>query len=241
MEIIICENYEEVSQKAAQIMLNVIKDKENAVIGLATGSTPIGLYQNLIKDHQDHQTSYESVITFNLDEYVNLPKEHPESYYSFMHTNLLNHININEENVHIPSGLGEDIQANCNAYEESLNAYEMDIQLLGVGRNGHIGFNEPGTSFDSVTHVVDLDEKTIQDNARFFEGNMDLVPKKAITMGIASIMRAKKILLVANGTNKADAIYELVKGEISTSCPVTVLRDHPCVYVVIDKDAASRL
>lgn len=241
MEIIICKNYEEVSKKAAEIMLKVVKEKERPVLGLATGSSPIGLYQNLISDHKENHTSYENVVTFNLDEYVGLPKDHAESYYTFMHKNFFNHIDIKEENVHLPSGLGEDLEANCQAYEDSMKAYEVDIQLLGVGRNRHIGFNEPGTSFDSVTHIVTLDEKTIQDNARFFDNDMSLVPTQAITMGIATIMNAKEIVLVASGANKADAIYELVKGEISNQCPVTILRNHPNVHIVVDEDAASRI
>lgn len=241
MEIIVCENYEEVSKKAADLMLKVIKGKEKPVLGLATGSSPIGLYQNLIADHKENHTSYENVVTFNLDEYVGLPKEHQESYYSFMHNNLFNHINIKEENVHLPSGLGADLEANCKDYEESMKGTNVDVQLLGVGRNGHIGFNEPGTALDSVTHIVELDEKTIQDNARFFDNDMSQVPTQAITMGIATIMNAKEIILVASGTNKADAIYELVNGEISNACPVTVLRNHPNAHIVVDKDAASRL
>lgn len=241
MEIIICENYEEMSKKAAEIFIGKVKENPKCVLGMATGSTPIGLYKNLIADHKDNHTSYHDVTTFNLDEYVGLPKSHEQSYYSFMHDNLFNHIDIQEKNVHIPVGESDDLAGECAKYEEAMSHYTVDIQLLGVGRNGHIGFNEPGTPFTQTTHIVDLDSKTITDNARFFEGDMSKVPTRAITMGIATIMRAKKIVLLASGKNKEDAIYELVKGEKSENCPITALKDHKDVVVIIDKDAASRI
>ena len=155
-----------------------------------------------------------------------------------MHENLFNHIDIKEENVNVPYG---DDQAACDAYEKAMDGYKVDIQVLGIGANGHIGFNEPGTSFDSLTHIVDLQEKTISDNARFFNNDMNLVPKKAITMGIATIMKAKKILLIATGANKADAVYGLVKGEVTEKLPASILQRHPDVVVVVDEAAASKI
>lgn len=241
MKVITCKNYEEVSDKAAEIMLEVVKANPSCVLGLATGSSPIGLYQRMIKDYKENGTSYAQVTTFNLDEYVGLPIEHPESYYSFMHRNLFDHIDINEENIHIPSSLGDDLQANCDAYNQAMADYTVDIQVLGIGSDGHIGFNEPNTPFDSVTHITELEESTIRDNARFFDNDMSKVPTKAITMGIANVMAAKKILMVATGENKADAIYQTIKGEKTITCPATVLQDHPDVVIILDEAAASKL
>jgi len=241
IKVIICKDYNEVSDRAAEIMLDVVKNNPKAVLGLATGSSPIGLYQRMIKDHQENGTSYANITTFNLDEYVGLEQEHPQSYYTFMHQNLFNHIDIKKENVNIPSVQGDDMQANCDAYNELLSKQKIDLQLLGIGSNGHLAFNEPGTPFDSVTQVVDLKQSTIQDNARFFDDDMSKVPTQSITMGIKNVMDAKKILLVASGKNKADAIYQTVKGEVSTDCPASILQKHPDVTVVVDEDAASLL
>ncbi|MCI5774695.1 MAG: glucosamine-6-phosphate deaminase [Erysipelotrichaceae bacterium] len=238
MEVIICKDYEEASAKAYEVMKSVISAKEDATLGLATGSTPIGLYKNMIKDHKENGVSYAKCHTFNLDEYVGIDRNHEQSYYTFMHENLFNHIDIKEENVNLPYG---DDQAACDAYEKAMDGYKVDIQVLGIGANGHIGFNEPGTSFDSLTHIVDLQEKTISDNARFFNDDMNLVPKKAITMGIATIMKAKKVLLIATGANKADAVYGLVKGEVTESLPASILQRHEDVVVVVDEAAASKI
>ncbi|MFI3283978.1 MAG: glucosamine-6-phosphate deaminase [Erysipelotrichaceae bacterium] len=239
MKVIVVNDYQELSERAFEVMKEVLV-KENPVLGLATGSSPIGLYQEMVKDYQSNHTSYENVVTFNLDEYANLPKEHSESYYSFMHHNLFDHVNIKEENIHIPAGNGT-LEENCAKYEETMKTYTIDLQLLGIGGNGHIGFNEPGTSFDSETHVVELQEKTRKDNARFFDPLGEEVPTHACTMGIASIMRSKKVLLVASGENKADAIAQMVNGEVSEACPATVLQNHPDVVVIVDKAAASKL
>lgn len=241
IKVITCKDYEEVSDRAAEIMLDVVKNNPKAVLGLATGSSPIGLYQRMIKDHQENGTSYAEVTTFNLDEYVELEQEHPQSYYTFMHQNLFNHIDIKKENVNLPSVQGEDMQANCDAYNELLSKYKIDLQLLGIGSNGHLAFNEPGTPFDSVTQVVDLLDSTIQDNARFFDNDMSKVPTQSITMGIKNVMDAKRILLIASGKNKAEAIYQTVKGEVSTDCPASILQRHPDVTIVVDEDAASLL
>ncbi len=238
MKVIVCENYAELSEKAYAVMKEVVTSKPDAVLGLATGSSPEGLYVEMVNDYKERNTSYENVKTFNLDEYVGIDRDHEQSYFTFMNEHLFKHINIKKENTHLPFG---NTQEDCNTYEQLMSDYELDIQVLGIGSNGHIGFNEPGTSFDALTHIVDLQENTIADNARFFDGNIDLVPKKAISMGIASIMKSKKILLLASGESKADAVYGLVKGAVTTDCPASVLQNHPDVIVVIDKAAASKL
>lgn len=241
MKVIVVDNYDQVSDEAFKVMKDVLDSKENPVLGLATGSSPIGLYQRMIKDHQDTGRDYSKVTTFNLDEYVGLDKHHQESYYSFMHTNLFNGIEIPEENTHVPLGDTDDLDKAAKDYEAAMDNYHVDIQLLGIGANGHIGFNEPGTSFDSLTHVVELKEKTRKDNARFFDPLGEEVPTHAITMGIATIMKAKKILLVANGENKAGAIKAMVEGEVSEECPASILQKHDDVVVIVDKAAASLL
>lgn len=219
-------------------MHELVASKPNAVLGLATGSSPIGLYENMIKDHKENGTSYAECQSFNLDEYVGIDRNHEQSYYTFMHENLFNGIDIKEENVHLPYG---NTKEDCEAYERSMDNVTVDIQVLGIGSNGHIGFNEPGTSFDEETHIVTLKEGTRKDNARFFENDINKVPTHAITMGIATIMKAKKILLVATGANKADAVSAMVDGPVSVDCPASVLQNHPDVVVIVDKAAASKL
>lgn len=238
---LIKKNYDEVSYAAFEVMKSVLDQKKNAVLGLATGSSPVGLYQEMIKDHKETGRSYKDIITFNLDEYVGLPRNHAQSYWTFMHENLFDGIEIPEENVHVPSGEGKDPEKNAADYETILSKYTIDIQVLGIGSDGHIAFNEPGTSFDSLTHVTDLKEQTIRDNARFFDGDMSKVPVKAVTQGLADIMRAKKIVLIATGANKADAVYAMLKGGKSTDCPASILQDHPDVTVILDEAAASKL
>ena len=240
MKIIITENYDELSQKAFEVMKDVVTSNENAVLGLATGSSPLGLYANMISDHKENKTSYKNVTTFNLDEYVGLDKNHSETYYTFMHKNLFDSLDITETNVHIPLGNG-DLESNCADYEKQMADYQLDVQLLGIGSNGHIGFNEPGTRFDSLTHVVELKESTRLDNARFFEPLNEQVPTHACTMGIKTIMNSKKVLVVASGANKADAVYAMVKGEVSEDCPASVLQNHSDVILICDKAAASKL
>ena len=239
VEVIVVKDYDELSKRAFEVIKETLK-AEHPVLGLATGSSPIGLYKEMIKDHKENGTSYANVRTFNLDEYVGLPKNHSQSYYTFMHENLFSGIDVKEENIHIPSGLG-DLEANCKNYEEQLNGAVIDLQLLGIGSNGHIGFNEPGTPFDSLTHVVELTESTKKDNARFFDPLGEKVPTQAVSMGIASIMRAKKVLLIANGEHKADAIKGLVEGPVSEKCPASCLQNHPNVVVIVDEAAASKL
>lgn len=233
------KNYDEASDKAFEVMKEYLKPGK--VLGLATGSTPLGLYARMVKDHEENKTSYADIKTFNLDEYVGLPISHPESYYAFMHKNLFNHLDINEENVHIPCGLGDDLEEKAKEYDQMIDANPVDIQVLGIGSDGHIAFNEPGTPFDSGTHICDLAESTIKDNCRFFENDMSKVPTQAVTQGIATIMKAKNILLIATGENKAQAIKDMLEGEINEDCPASILRKHDNVTVILDQAAASKL
>lgn len=241
MKVIIVENYEEASQEAAKIFINQVKEKPKSILGLATGSTPVRMYELLREDHEKNHTSYKDVKSYNLDEYFGLDASHPQSYHYFMYKNLFNGIDIKDENVHVPCGQG-NIQENCDEYNKMLAENPIDIQLLGIGSNGHIGFNEPGTSFDAVTHKVDLKQSTIEDNARlFFDGKIDDVPKQAISMGIKNIMNAKSILILAFGKGKAEAVKGMIEGPVTTDLPASVLQNHDDVTVIIDKDAASLL
>ena len=241
IELIITNNYEEMSQKAADIFIDLLKKKPNSVLGLATGSSPIGLYKILIEKNKSKEISFKDVITYNLDEYCNIPKNHEQSYFTYMNNNLFAYIDINKDNTHLPLGEG-DSKLNSEKYENELNKIKIDIQLLGVGSNGHIGFNEPGTDFDLGVHEVNLTENTIKDNARFFENDINKVPKKAITMGIKNILNAETIILIANGKNKANAIKNIMSGVIDKNIPASALNLHKGkVYVIVDKDAASMI
>ena len=238
---IVKNNYDEVSDEAFKVMKEVLDNTEKPVLGLATGSSPVGLYQRMIKDHEENGTSYQNAVSFNLDEYVGLPENHPQSYRYFMNENLFDHIDIPKENTHVPNGNAEDEEQACRDYEANLKKYTVDIQVLGIGSDGHIAFNEPGTPFTSETHLMKLTEQTRKDNARFFDGDITQVPEEAITQGLASIMRAKKIILIATGKNKAEAVAHMINGEKSEACPASILQDHPDVTVVLDQDAASLL
>lgn len=227
------KDYNQLSEIGAQIFKDQLKEKPHSILGLATGSTPIGLYKQLIASFERGEISFKEVQTFNLDEYVGLSPENKNSYFYFMHDQLFNHIDIKKENVHIPSGLG-DVDANAREYEELINeSGGIDLQLLGIGVNGHIGFNEPGTSFDSKTKIVDLTESTIEANKRFFDRVED-VPTRAITMGIDSIMKAKKIVLLISGATKQEAYDKLRSGEISEDFPASALHNHPNVTVIYE-------
>ncbi len=241
LKVIVADNYEEVSREAFRIVKETVKILPEPVLGLATGSSPIGLYKKMIADHNAEGTSYDKVRTWNLDEYIGLPRSHDLSYWTFMHENLFEGIDIPEENVHVPCGDTEDPETECAKYEESLKDVTIDLQVLGIGADGHIGFNEPGTPFDSLTHVAELAEQTRRDNARFFENDIDQVPKQAVTMGLGTIMRARKILVIATGTNKADAVYGMLRGPVSEDCPASILQNHEDVTVILDKAAAYRL
>lgn len=237
MNVIKVKNYDEMSQKAYEIVIDRIQNVSEPRIGLATGSTPEGLYQLMIENHKKENIDFSKVWTFNLDEYIGLPATHPSSYHYFMNEKLFNHINIPAANVHVPSGVKENLQQECEDYELALKkAGQLDIQLLGIGSNGHIGFNEPGTAFDSRTHIVDLDESTIQSNARFFD-SIDDVPTKAITMGIGTILDSKEILLIISGEGKQEAVSKLLSAEITPAIPASALHKHPNVTVIIDEAA----
>ena len=240
MKVIITENYEEMSKKAAEIIIDVVKNNPQAILGLATGSSPIGTYQNMIKDHVENGTSYKEVKTVNLDEYVGLTADHDQSYAYFMRTNLFDHIDIDQTQTNLPCGSATDLQKECDRYNALLAKMPADVQVLGLGSNGHIGFNEPNTPFNSVTHLVDLTENTIKDNSRLF-ASIDEVPRQALSMGIKNIMQAKSIVMVVSGKNKAAAVKGMVQGEITPALPASVLQLHPFVTIVCDKDAASLL
>lgn len=240
MKVIVTKNTEELAQEALKVMLDVVKNKPDAVIGLATGSSPIGLYKAMIADCKNNGTSYKNIKSVNLDEYVGLGIESDQSYVYFMNDNLFKNIDIESANTNLPNGKADDMQAECDRYTALLDSMPQDIQVLGIGGNGHIGFNEPGTPFDSTTHIIELQQRTREDNARFF-ASLDEVPTHAITMGIKNIMNAKRILVVANGANKADAVCKMVKGEVTTDCPSSVLQNHSDVIVIVDGAAASKL
>ena len=240
MEIIIAKDYTELSDIATKILAKQIMSKKDSVLGLATGTTPIKLYKNLIDLYKTGEISFKDVKTINLDEYVGLTKNNPQSYDYFMRKNLFDHIDILPENTHIPNTEANSLEEECKNYTELIKSLVPNIQILGIGSNGHIGFNEPGTPFDSHTHIVNLTTSTIKDNSRLFS-NIDEVPKQAITMGLADIMSAKKILLLASGKNKARAVFSMIKGSLSENCPASILRKHPNITVIIDKDAGSEL
>ena len=240
MKVIVAENYQQIGTLGAKTIADVIKSNPNCVLGLATGTSPIGIYQNLIEMCNNGEISFAGVKTVNLDEYVGLHGSHNQSYRFFMNDKLFDHVDINKANTFVPNGVAEDLSAECQRYTALVNSLQQDIQLLGIGSNGHIAFNEPGTPFHSTTHVVNLTQNTIKDNSRLFE-DISQVPTKALTMGIANIINAKRILIVANGKNKAQAVYNMVKGPVDTSCPASILQNHPDVTVIVDKDAASLL
>ncbi len=237
MEIIIQPNADDAAAVAARIVAKLLRHQPDAVLGLATGSTPLRLYRLLI----DMQLDWSRVTTFNLDEYIGLPREHPQSYHSFMWENLFSHIDINPANIHIPDGNAADIPASCKAYESSIaQAGGIDLQVLGIGTDGHIGFNEPASSLSSRTRIKTLTRRTCMDNARFF-GTAEEVPHHVITMGIGTIMESRMNLLLAFGEGKADAVAGAAEGPITASNPASILQMHPDTKVCLDTPAASRL
>ena len=240
MNIIIASNAHEVALKAYELFKSQLNQQPNSVLGLATGSSPILLYQELILGVKNQELSFKEVHTFNLDEYVGMDAHHPQSYAFFMKTQLFDHVDLDVQNTHIPCGLAVDLNKECERYNHALKNHTIDMQLLGIGSNGHIGFNEPYTSFESVTHVVKLKESTRQDNALFFS-SLDEVPTHAISMGIHNILEAKKIVLLAIGKKKAAAIKAMVYGPIDEACPGSILQTHPDVSLILDTEAASLL
>lgn len=240
MQIQIFQNKESLHRAVAKELIDAVKTNPNIVLGLSTGSSPLETYDNMIKDHQTSGTDYSDVVTFNLDEYVGLEGSHPQSYRYFMDTSLLNNLNIPLNQTNVPDGSG-DLKEACEEYEAKIvKAGGIDLQLLGIGTNGHIGFNEPGTAFDTRTHVAQLLQETIDGNARFF-GSAVNVPKEAVTMGIQTIMEVKKIILIAYGSKKATAIREMVNGPVTESMPASILQKHQNVTLFLDEEAAALL
>jgi glucosamine-6-phosphate deaminase len=241
MEVIIEPTYEDMSRAAAREVARVLNSKPNAVLGLATGSTPLGVYRELVRLHKSDGLDFSQVTSFNLDEYVGLTKDHPQSYHYFMHENLFKHINIPPQNVYIPSGTTDNYRAFCAWYERRIvECGGIDMQLLGIGSDGHIAFNEPSSSLGSRTRIKTLAKQTIEDNARFFERIED-VPIYAITMGVGTILEAKSILLLANGDPKADAVAAAVEGPVTSMITASALQLHPDVICYLDRAAAARL
>ena len=240
MEIIIKSDYSEISSDSAMIVANQIKTKPNTVLGLATGSTPLGLYKELIQLHLNEGLDFSNVITFNLDEYVGLSNDHPQSYNVFMRDNLFSKINIKKENIHIPNGNAPH-DKECERYESLIiRSGGIDLQILGIGSDGHIAFNEPSSSLGSRTRLKTLTQETVKDNARFFD-NISDVPRFAITMGVGTIMEAKKILLIASGVSKTTPIRKAIEGPISSMCSASAIQMHPKTIVMVDEAAAKDL
>lgn len=235
------KDYDAMSRRAASIIAAQVVSKPDCVLGLATGSTPIGAYRQLAQWNRQGDLSFKEVRTVNLDEYCGLAPTHDQSYRYFMQDNLFDHVDIVPGNTHVPNGLAGDADAECARYEQVVAALGYaDLQLLGLGRNGHIGFNEPCARFPVDTHLVDLTESTIEANARFFAGAGD-VPRQALTMGVGTIMRARKILLVVSGADKADAVAKTVQGPVTPEVPASILQLHPDVTIVGDEAALSGL
>lgn len=241
MRIYIGKDYEEMSRIAANVLSAQVTMKPDCVLGLATGSTPIGTYKVLIDRCAKGDLDFSQVKSINLDEYVGLSGEHDQSYRYFMNHNLFDHINIDKANTNVPNGLAEDLDAECERYNGIINTLgPIDVQVLGMGHNGHIGFNEPSDVFELETHKVELAQTTIDANARFF-ANADEVPRQALTMGIKTIMQAKKVLVVANGKGKAEIVKKAFTGPVTPQVPASILQMHPDVVVVLDEEAASLL
>ncbi len=241
MEVLIRDNAEVGCVLGAKIIAHVVRDNPRAVLGLATGRTPLRLYQELIRLHKTEGLDFSKVTTFNLDEYVGLPPEHDQSYRYFMNENLFKHINIDLTRTHVPNGVAKDLHAECRSYEERiLAAGGIDIQLLGLGRNGHIGFNEPTGSLRSRTWIKILSEQTLKDNSEVF-GTLDKMPKHAITMGIGTILDARRCLLLAFGPAKVRAVEHMVEGPLAAICPGSALQQHPRATVILDENSAAGL
>ncbi|VYU14328.1 glucosamine-6-phosphate deaminase [Clostridium tertium] len=241
MKIIITKNYEELSKVAANEMAETIKSNPKAILGLATGGSPIGMYKELIRMNKGGEIDFSTITTVNLDEYVGLSGEHTQSYRYFMNDNLFNHINIDKKNTYVPNGLAENIEAECKNYDAKIAELGgTDVQLLGIGNNGHIAFNEPDQELVAGTHLTGLTEDTIKANARFFD-SIDEVPKTALTMGLGGIMKSKKIIVIASGEGKAEAVKAMVNGKISTNMPASMLQMHRDVVVIVDEAAAKLL
>lgn len=241
MRIIFTEDYEAMSREAAKIVSGQLYLKPASVLGLATGSTPVGLYEMLIQVHETIGLDFSSVTTFNLDEYVGMSPENPQSYHYFMQEHLFSRVNLKPENCFVPDGMAEDLAAEGRRYDERIRqAGGIDLQVLGIGQNAHIGFNEPDIKFEAMTHKVRLDDETIRANSRFFARAED-VPRYAISLGIRNIMLALRVLLLANGAKKAEAVYKAVCGSVTPEAPASILQLHRDVTVIVDREAAAHL
>lgn len=238
--ILVCSDADAVAARAAEMFATAIRAKPDIVLGLATGGTPVGMYGELIRMHREEGLDFSQVRTFNLDEYLGLAPDHPQSYRRFMRQHLFDQINIPLENTHVPNGLAADTEQHAGDYESLIRlSGGIDLQLLGIGHNGHIAFNEPGTPADSRTSVIELTEDTIQNNARFFD-SIDDVPRRAITMGIETILEAKEIVMLATGADKAGAVHEAIYGKPNQQCPASLLQTHDNVTFILDQAAASK-
>lgn len=239
MRVILCDNYEQVSEQAAKLVASQLILKPTSILGLATGSTPIGLYDRLAEMNKKGEIDFSQVTSYNLDEYYPIKRTNDQSYYYFMNEHLFSKVNISLENTHIPNGEAENPTAECESYEKMIEkSGGIDLQILGIGQNGHIGFNEPDVNLNSVTHLTDLTESTIEANSRFFASDEE-VPRQALTMGISTILKSKKIILLASGANKSRVVGELLTGGINTNIPASLLKVHPDVVLICDKDAYS--
>lgn len=241
MKIIIAKDYNSMSRKAADLIIQQIQKKKNSVLGLATGDTPLGMYKNLAKAHKKGEVSFKKITAFNLDEYAGLSEDNKNSYHYYMRKNLFKHIDIAQKNIFILNGAAKNLKKECGNFEKMIKERKgIDLQILGIGLNDHIGFNEPGSSFKSKTRPVNLTTATRAANAKYFSG-INEVPKRALTMGLATIMRAKKIILLASGGKKARIIAKALAGKIKRSVPASILQKHPDVTVILDKEAAVKL
>lgn len=239
MKIIVTKNYEEMSAVAANAVADVIKSKPDCVLGLATGSTPEGMYAELVKKYEGGELDFSSVTSVNLDEYYPITPDNDQSYRYFMNKHLFDKVNVNKANTYVPNGCAEDVEAECAAYDKRIDSLGgIDVQVMGIGQNGHIGFNEPDEFLDANTHLTLLKEDTVKANSRFFASESD-VPTHALTMGVGSIFKARRIVLLASGKGKAEAIARMATGKITTSCPASLLFLHPDVTVICDEDAYS--
>jgi len=241
MKIVVKEKPGMVDQFAADMVLDLVKSNPKCVLGLPTGGTPEGMYSRIVKAHKEEGVSFKDVTTFNLDEYIGLSGDCPQSYRYFMQSNLFDHVDIIPENTHVPNGCAEDITATCKEYEDAIEAAGgIDLMVLGVGLNGHIGFNEPGTMWGTGVHMTELNDATIQQNKMYFESE-DAMPRHALTMGIQSIMNCKKIMLLAKGDSKAEIMEKVINSEPTPDIPASVLQNHPDVTIVLDAKAAAKL
>jgi len=240
MDIKIFNTTQELDAFAAELLVNTVKNKPNAILGLATGSTPLGIYAKMVEKYNNKEVSFAEVTTYNLDEYVGLQSDNDQSYAYYMNDNLFSHIDIPAEQTFLPNGMAGDLGAECAEYDQKLLKQQVDVQLLGLGHNGHIGFNEPDKELSGGTHVVKLKAETREANARFF-ASMDEVPELAITMGVGSILKAHTILLAARGADKAEIVKQALTGPITTEVPASLLQLHPRVIVLLDREAGRML